>query len=219
MSIFVAIRKRLTAKITRNRLEVFLQPHADERRTLEVGAKYKPYRHLFPQTISGDIAYFPELDVRFDAHHLPFAASSFRVILCTEVLEHTHTPQQVLDEFHRVLTPGGKLILTTRFIFPLHDTPHDYFRFTKYGLQHLCRHFSEVTVVEEVGSVETMAVLLQRLVFQVRWKLPGMRLMLALLAKVLVRGQFLVAEEYGSIKRDTPEQHIMASGYYLVAVK
>jgi len=33
-------------------------------------------------------------------------------IINTQVLEHVEYPQKVLDEFYRILAPGGKLFLT-----------------------------------------------------------------------------------------------------------
>jgi methionine biosynthesis protein MetW len=45
-----------------------------------------------------------------DAAELPFAAESFDVVLCIEVLEHLFTPDQAVKEIHRVLRPGGRLV-------------------------------------------------------------------------------------------------------------
>ncbi len=212
-------RHELTRKITRDRLATFLAAHATDTLTLEVGAKRQSYRALFPNTISGDIVAYAGLDAQLDAHRLPFADASFAVLLCTEVLEHCHDPQWVIDEFYRVLQPGGKLILTTRFIFPIHDAPYDYFRFTKYGLRHLCRAFAEVSVEEEARTVETTAVLAQRLAYQVRWKVPLVRIGLQGMARFLLWAQHGVAEEYGDITRAAGETNIMASGYYVIALK
>lgn len=209
----------LLDKITRQRLETFLNQHSSDELVLEIGASYKPNRQLYSREIAGDITYHPELDGQFDAHALPFADGSFERVVCIEVLEHCHTPQRVLDEIHRVLKPNGQVILTTRFVFPLHDVPHDYFRYTKYGLQHLCRAFSKIEIQEEVQSAETIAVLLQRLVFQVTWRLPLTKLALLLMAKVFLVLQKTLSAEYGDIHRSSPEESIMTSGYYLIATK
>lgn len=58
-------------------------------------------------------------DVRF--HHLdseaelPFEAGSFDACLCTEVIEHLLDVTGFLAEVHRVLVPGGLLVLTTPY--------------------------------------------------------------------------------------------------------
>lgn len=217
----MALKARLTRKITRARLREFLTEHATAATTLEVGAKDRPYRDLFPNTLAGDIAVVPGLDACFDAHHLPFATGAFGCILCTEVLEHCAQPARVLAEFWRALAPGGKLILSTRFIFPLHDAPHDYFRFTRYGLALLAEGagFREVHIQEEAATVETMAVLMQRLGAQADWKLPLAKAALFGGAQLVVRLGGLLKTEYGDLRKSRPEHAILASGYYLVAVK
>lgn len=62
----------------------------------------------------GDIAAIPEPNASFDA------------ILCSEVLEHLPDPLPALDEFARLLKPGGSLILTAPFASLVHFAPHHY---------------------------------------------------------------------------------------------
>lgn len=45
-----------------------------------------------------------------DAAELPFAADSFDLVLCIEVLEHLFSPQRAAAEIQRVLRPGGRLV-------------------------------------------------------------------------------------------------------------
>ncbi len=54
---------------------------------------------------------------------LPFAGSSFDVVICSDVLEHVQNPIKSLEEINRVLKPGGKLLLTITNRFSLRD-PH-----------------------------------------------------------------------------------------------
>jgi SAM-dependent methyltransferase len=49
---------------------------------------------------------------RADACRLPFADGSFDVVLAADVIEHLDDDRQALEEFARVLRPGGHLILT-----------------------------------------------------------------------------------------------------------
>jgi ubiquinone/menaquinone biosynthesis C-methylase UbiE len=44
---------------------------------------------------------------------LPFATGSFDLVFITEVIEHLKDPKHLLDEVYRILTPQGRLILTT----------------------------------------------------------------------------------------------------------
>ena len=75
--------------------------------------------------------HFPDADW----HNLPFADSSFDVVLSDQVLEHIADPFRCAAEARRVLRPGGLQIHTTCFINPIHDAPGDNFRFTPDGLR------------------------------------------------------------------------------------
>lgn len=47
-----------------------------------------------------------------DAMHLPFSADTFDTIVSMDVLEHIPDDALTLQEFHRVLKPGGRILLT-----------------------------------------------------------------------------------------------------------
>ncbi len=116
---------------------------------------------------------------------------------------------------YRVLKPGGSLVLTTRFLFPIHDAPHDYFRFTKYGLRYLLRRFEIVQLEEETDSIGTIAVLLQRLGMQAETLgTAPLRAGWLVAARIVRPFSFLVTREFGDSRRQTPEKGIMASGYH-----
>ena len=112
---------------------------------IDVGCGQSPYRALvahFPNYIGLDSPGHPDSgerpDVLGDAGELPFRSASADAVLCTEVIEHVVDPVRVLWEAQRVLKPGGSLILSVPFTWHLHDEPHDYWRFTEYGLRLLC---------------------------------------------------------------------------------
>ncbi len=216
----MSLHQKLTGKITRERLKTFIVSHANERHTLDIGCANSPYSKYFPNRVGFDIAEGPGVDVVGDAHTLPFKDGEFDQILCTEVLEHLHTPGIAIQEMMRVLKPGGTILLTTRFIFPIHDAPHDYYRYTKYGLRHLFRSWDVVELNEEVSTIETIGVLLQRIGFQTKLRMNFMsKVIIFLLAKILHMCNWLIVEEFGDIKKSEKEQGIMTSGYYLVAQK
>jgi len=211
------LSRPLTTKITRVYLERFLQAHATPKRTLDLGASIGPYAAYFPNRIGVDIEKAPGVDVVADAHALSFRGGSFDVVLATEILEHLQEPQKAADEMLRVLRPGGTLLLTTRFLFPLHDAPHDYFRYTRYGLQHLFRRFEIIDLKEETDAIGTLAVLAQRLAIQAD-TLGSRRLGLLwhVVARVIRHASFLITREYGDGRDRRTVQPMMTSGYYLV---
>ncbi len=47
-----------------------------------------------------------------DAHRLPFADATFDVCICDQVIEHMEEYSSLLAEAHRVLSPGGLLLLS-----------------------------------------------------------------------------------------------------------
>ena len=69
-----------------------------------------------------------------DCAALPFADASFDTVLLLEVLEHVADARGVLAEISRVLKPGAVLLISVPFLYPIHDAPHDYLRFTPSGI-------------------------------------------------------------------------------------
>ncbi|HXV13468.1 MAG TPA: class I SAM-dependent methyltransferase [Candidatus Krumholzibacteria bacterium] len=109
---------------------------------IDVGCGESPYRAMlsgFARYVGFDAPGRPDSashpDVVGDAGALPFRTASADAVLCTEVIEHVPDPAILLAEAHRVLVPGGSLLLSSPFTWHLHDEPHDYWRFTEYGLR------------------------------------------------------------------------------------
>ena len=214
------IGRALSAKLTRLTLDRFILAYASSGRTLDLGSQQGPYAAQFPRRVAVDIKPGRGVHVVGDAMALAFADDSFDVVLCTEMLEHVPEPQRAVDEMRRVLRPGGLLLLTTRFLFPIHDAPHDYFRYTKYGLRHLLRRFDIVELREETTAVGSLAVLLQRLGMQAEtlgW-MP-LRAIWLLGARLVHPLSFLITREYGDSRRLTVERGIMTSGYHVACRK
>ena len=220
MPLLKAAGRALSGKLTRVTLDRFIAAHGSDRRTLDIGAQNGPYAVHFPRRIALDIKRGIGVQIIGDAQSLGIADASFEVVLCTEVLEHLPEPQRAIDEIFRVLVPGGQLLLTTRFLFPIHDAPHDYFRFTKYGLRHLLRRFDIVELQEETDAVGTLAVLLQRLGMQAETlHRQPLRAIWLLSAQAVRPFSFLITGEYGDSRRLQREHGIMTSGYHVACRK
>jgi SAM-dependent methyltransferase len=80
---------------------------------------------------------YGEIDLSADLYALPLKGDVFAAVVNVEVLEHLAEPEKALKEMLRVLHPGGRLYLIVPQGWEEHNAPHDYFRYTKYGLRYL----------------------------------------------------------------------------------
>jgi len=112
---------------------------------LDAGAGESRHRASFPRQryIAFDLAVgdgawdYAALDVVGDLSALPFPAAAFDAALNIVTLEHVREPRTVLAEIARVLRPGGRLLLIAPHEWEVHQSPHDYFRYTRHGLSYL----------------------------------------------------------------------------------
>jgi len=154
-------------KYTRRPQLAFLEQHKTEDKILDIGAGFSPpYKHLFPNRVRVDVDKNKNPDIIGSIYNLPFEDNSQNTILCSEVFEHLIDPQAAADELHRVLRPEGKVLLTTRFMYPLHGIPNDYWRFTPYTLQNIFKRWDIEQMVFESEPFYTVGILLQRIGFQ-----------------------------------------------------
>ena len=70
--------------------------------------------------------------------------NEYDLILCMNVLEHVYDYQLGIKNMHRALKPGGELIIFVPMFYPLHDEPHDYWRFTEHALRRMLEDFEIV---------------------------------------------------------------------------
>lgn len=135
---------------------------------LDVGCGYQPYRQMLMSRDSRIESYigldlhdncYGVPDLTWDGRSIPLADASIDTAMATEVLEHCPDPEGVISEIFRVLKPNGTFFFTVPFVWPLHEVPHDYFRYTPYGLESLLKRagFSNVEVSPLGGWDATLA--------------------------------------------------------------
>ena len=116
--------------------------HVGKPVVLDVGCGERPYEDLFAGCTYWGLNYGTEHaspHLVGTALALPIRDSAVDLVFATQVIEHLPDPARFLGECARVLRPGGRLVLTGPMYWPLHEEPHDYFRFTKYGFAELLR--------------------------------------------------------------------------------
>lgn len=190
--------------------------------TIDVGCGAMPYR----TDLEAAGTSYAALDIEPRAAHLDYQCSvtdmapvpdaGFDTALCAEVLEHVAEPQRAVAELARILSVGGRLIVTVPFLARLHEEPHDFQRFTEHGLRRLLGEAGlDVVEIERTGSLGSF------LGHQVATAVVGPTLHIpvlghlvwALNALVVVGPARLVDRALGPLGRKLP------LGYVAVAVK
>ncbi len=114
--------------------------------TLDIGCGHRPYEKIFTHSSSyvgleydtpHNRSRFKKIDAWYRGERFPFERESFDSAILTQVLEHVFNPDIMLSEIHRVLKPGGQLLLSVPFAWDEHEQPHDYARYSSFGLIHL----------------------------------------------------------------------------------
>ena len=97
------------------------------------GQEHLPFvRDAFPgkRFVGCDMRSGPGVDEIQDLHALDLPDGSVGTALLFDTIEHVREPWRALSELHRCLKPGGLLIMTSVWYFPIHAYPDDYWRFT-----------------------------------------------------------------------------------------
>lgn len=134
---------------------------------LDVGCGQKPYEHLFQATEYIGLEYdSPEnrkkkhADFYYDGHVFPFESNLFDSLVVNQVFEHVFNPDDFLNEVLRVLKPGGKLLMTVPFVWDEHEQPHDYARYSSFGLQFILEKHG-FNIIEQRKSVDDFRIIFQ----------------------------------------------------------
>ena len=129
-------------------------------RVIDIGCGKKPYEELLRPWVTEHVGVdhaeslhgTSRVDLVGTAYAIPSPEAAFDGAICTAVLEHLEEPGDALAECFRVLKPGAYAIYTVPHIWHVHEAPRDFYRFTRYGLEHRFR-----TAGFEVVKIEALS--------------------------------------------------------------
>jgi SAM-dependent methyltransferase len=194
---------------------------------LDVGCGQMPYREIILKENSSVYKYVgldlksssihntDIADLHWDAKTIPLNNEAIDSAMATEVLEHSFHPEETLVEIFRVLKPGGIFFFTVPFIWPLHETPYDAYRYTPFSLRMHIENagFKNVEIKSLGGWHASFAQMLGLWVKESN--LSSFRKKIAFkIAKKLI--PYLIKND---LKDEKFGQHCMISGLYGTAIK
>jgi SAM-dependent methyltransferase len=162
-------------------------------RVLDAGAGEGQYREWFGRQRYvgvdlgiGDAGWnYRGLDCVADLLRLPFGPAVFDAFVSVVTLEHVTEPGVAVAEMARVAKPGARLLLVVPHEWEVHQHPHDYWRFTRFGVERLLRENGwRVERLEAAGGYFRLLSrrLMNGLQFAPRWIMPLMALVVVPLA-------------------------------------
>lgn len=114
---------------------------------IDIGSKDARYKKHIQHTSYTSLDIEPNFKTDITADIQEYETNTrYDTALCTQVLEHIPNPQKAITQIYKLLKPGGRMILTTPFIFPIHSNS-DYYRFSPQALQELLKDFKIITII------------------------------------------------------------------------
>ena len=189
-------------------------------RVLDIGAgNFSRYKELFnfDEYVRMDIEPRKDIDIVGRIEEIPLPDNAFDSVVCTQVLGDVYELHKAFEEMHRVLRPNGIALITESLLTPLHDEPHDYWRFTEHSLRRLAEDAGfEILVLERCGGYRSVMAqmraryLIERLSAHGKWfsRLLGFYLKM--------RGR---VAEFLDRRDATAANKLFTHGYVLIAKK
>jgi SAM-dependent methyltransferase len=167
-------------------------------RLLDAGAGRMAYRAMleeFAESYEGlDLADSTgRLDHVADLQATGLPDDAYDTVFCTQVLQHLPEPEKAIREMARVLKPGGKAVISVPHLVWMHNEPHDYWRFTRYGMGHLLEKAGlRVVSAEPVGGLICfLAYAPSTVVLALLWPLRSLYRLGLLMNRLFIRAMLL----------------------------
>ena len=159
------VRNALVMALHDDRLAAAAAELEGRKKLLDIGCGVMPHRPMFEQYVERYVGLdVPDteydaagVDLFGSATDIPTQDGSFDVVLSTSNLEHVEEPAAALREWARVLEPGGVAVVSVPLFWHLHDEPRDFYRYTRFGLEHLFTQAGfEIDRIEPIGTFWTV---------------------------------------------------------------
>ena len=109
-----------------------------------------PYFSYF-KILCVDISIREGVNVRADAHYLPFRRNAFKGVILENAIQYLKAPHIAVSEIKRVLANGGLAYLCVPFTQEDHPAPVDFWRFSQHGIRELFKGLRELELGEAAG--------------------------------------------------------------------
>lgn len=135
-----------------------LEKYTQEYNTVDIEKKFK----------------FLTFQANIENLHEIVLSETYDFAVCLEVLEHLPHPWKAISEIQRILKSGGILILSVPHLSRLHEVPHDYYRFTEFGLRSLLLEngFSIISVIKRGGLFSFLVHQWLLFLNMILWRVP-----------------------------------------------
>lgn len=181
----------------------------EQARVLDAGAgegryapEFRKQRYVGVDLGVGDETWnYRRLDAVADLNALPFPSGCFDAAINVVTLEHLREPAAALREIGRTLRPGGRLLLVAPHEWEVHQAPHDYFRYTRYGLAHLLEGagFGEIEIAPAGGYFRLLS---RRLLNGLQFFAGGARWLLFVPAALVLVPPALILPMFDGLDRE-----------------
>lgn len=149
---------------------------------------------------------------------LPIESNSADTIVSLSVMEHLYEPQVMLNEAYRILKNGGHMVLQVPFMWHVHEAPHDYFRYTKFGLNYMFKKagFTDIKIEASAGF---WSMWFLKLNYQLIKIIRGPRLLRGIVRLFLTPILYINLYFAEFMDRIWFESSQETQGYYVIAMK
>jgi SAM-dependent methyltransferase len=153
---------------------------------LDFGCGSKPYQSLFLNVSEyvgldyegeGHSHKNESIDVFYDGKKIPFPDEHFDGVFSSEVFEHIFNLTEILPEISRVMKPGAQLLITCPFVWPEHEVPVDFARYTTFSLNSILQKSGFTVMLTDKSGDFSSAIYQMRMVYFSEHVIPSIPLL------------------------------------------